>query len=273
MAALGDFVPPEDADFIDEPMNPVVFGVELSPTIIGVLLALVGIAGAAYLFIKVAQPVAEANSALRSDIATKEGQLVSQAQQLEDVAKLEAELERAMQRRRNVYSLFANEETMDTLLLDINQRIETTNASLNGVRAQILERGIDPILLEAQLEQFSPGEKIVVEDGTLGDGINGKLRRETYEINFSGDYAQTQNILRNLERLEPLLMVSNFRINGNQEVLETVIGSTGEVVVDPKSKLETTFQIDALIPTSDVDVPPEIAPPPAPEGEEAPPAE
>lgn len=273
MAALGDFVPPEDADFIDEPTNPVVFGIELSPMIIGVLLALVGIAGAGYLFVKVAQPVAEANGTLRSDIATKESQLISQAQQLEDVANLEAELEQAMQRRRNVYSLFANERTMDTLLLDINQRIETTNASLNGVRAQVRERGIPPILLEAQLERFSPGEKVVVEDGTLGEEINGKLRREIYNINFSGDYAQTQNILRNLERLEPLLMVSNFRISSSEEVPETVIGASGQVVIDPKSKLETTFQIDALIPTSDADVPPEIAPPPAPEGEDAPPAE
>ena len=276
MAALGDFVPPEDADFIDEPMNPVIFGIELSPTIIGVLLALVGIAGAAYLFIKVVQPAAEANATLRADISTKEGQLVAQAQQLENVEKLEAELEQAMQRRRNVYGLFANEKTMDTLLLDINQRIETTNASLNGVRAQVRERGIPPILLEAQLQQFVPGEKVVVEDSTLGEAINGKLRRETYAVNFSGDYAQTQSILRNLERLEPLLMVSNFTIDSSEEIPETVIGASGQVIIDPKSKLDTTFQIDALIPTSDADVPPEIVPPEPVEpieGEAAPAAE
>ena len=48
MAALGDFVPPEDGDYLDEPMNPVVFGVEFTPTIIGILLALAGIGGAAF---------------------------------------------------------------------------------------------------------------------------------------------------------------------------------------------------------------------------------
>lgn len=268
MAALGDFVPPEDGDYLDEPMNPVVFGVEFTPTIIGVLLALVGIGGAVYLFVKMVQPVSVQNNTLRTEIATKEGDLVSQAAQLENVAKLEAELEVAMQRRRNIYGLFANEETMDTLLLDINQRIDSTNAALAGVKNQVRSRGLPPLLLEAQLQSFVPGEKVVIEDSSLGADINGKLRREVYSIKFSGDYAQTQTILRNLERLEPLLMVRDFSINAGQEVAETVIGPTGEVIIVPKARLDTSFEIDALMPTADADVPPEVTLPAA--EEEAP---
>jgi type IV pilus assembly protein PilO len=276
MAAAGEFIPPNDADFVDEPLNPVVFGVELSPKILGVLLALVGIAGAGYLFVKMVQPVAQKNGTLRTDISTKQGQLASQQQQLEDIAKIEAELAAAMERRRSVYSLFANEKTMDTLLLDINQRVESSNASLKGIRSQVQGRGIPPILVEAKLKTFTPAEQAVVEDGSLGDGVNGKIKRQTYSIQFSGDYAQTQSILRNLERLEPLLLIRDFSITSGQPVAETVIGSDGRVVVQPKTPIETSFQIDALMPTGDVDAPPEIAPPPAPaEGApaEAPPAE
>ena len=149
---------------------------------------------------------------------------------------------------------------MDTLLLDINQRIESSNASLNGVRNQVRERGIPPILLEAQLQSFAPGEKVVVEDGSLGEGINGKLKKETYNVQFSGDYAQTQSILRNLERLEPLLLVRDFSVTSSGDIPETVIGASGQVVVQPKIQITTSFEIDALIPTSDADVPPEIAP-------------
>ncbi len=261
MAAIGDFVPPEDADYLDEPMNPVVFGVEFTPTIIGILIALAGIGGAAYLFTKMVQPVAVQNETLRTEISTKENQLVSQAAQLQDIAKLEAALEVAMKRRRNIYGLFANEETMDTLLLDINQRIESSNAALVGVKNQVRARGLPALLLEAQLQSFVPGEKVVISDSSLGADINGKLRREVYSIKFSGDYAQTQNILRNLERLEPLLMVRNFSINSGQEIAETVIGPTGEVIIQPKAKLDTSFEIDALMPTADADVPPEIAAP------------
>lgn len=259
MAAVGEFIPPDD-ELLDEPLNPVVFGVELTPTILGVLLALVGIGGAVYGFIKLVQPVAERNATLRQEIVTKQGQLQSQAQQLENIAKIEAELKVAMQRRRNVYTLFANEKTMDTLLLDINQRIESSNASLNGVRNQVRERGIPPILLEAQLKSFTPGEKVVITDSSLGEGVNGKLKKETYNIQFSGDYAQTQSILRNLERLEPLLLVRNFSVTSSGDIPETVIGASGQVVVQPKVQITTAFEIDALIPTSNADVPPEIAP-------------
>ena len=267
MAAVGDFIPPSEADFIDEPVNPVVFGIEITPVVLGAIVALLGLGGAVYGFIKLVQPVADQNATLRQEITTKEGQLASQAQQLENIAEIEAELEAAMQRRRNVYALFASEETMDTLLLDINQRIEGSNASLSGVRAQVFERGIPPLLVEAQLKQFSPGEKGVIEDGSLGEQINGKLKRERYNVEFSGDFAQTQTILRNLERLEPLLMVSNFSMSSAQPVAETVIGESGSVVAQPKIPITTSFQIDALIPTADVDVPPEIAPADPAEGE------
>lgn len=261
MTVAGDFAPPNDADFIDEPLNPVVFGIELSPQIIGALIAILGLAGVGYLFVKVVQPVAATNATLRSDIAAKEGQLASQAQQLQNIALIEAELEAAMQRRRSVYSLFANEETMDTLLLDINQRIESSNASLGGVRAQVTSRGIPAILVDAQLQSFTPGEKAVVADGSLGEGVNGKLRRETYSVRFSGDFAQTQSILRNLERLEPLLMVRDFRIESGEVVPETVIGANGQVVIQPKTPITTSFEIDALMPTADADVPPDVSVP------------
>ncbi|MFK8184837.1 MAG: hypothetical protein AB8B99_15810 [Phormidesmis sp.] len=267
MAAVGDFIPPDDADFIDEPLNPVVFGIEFTPLIIGIIVALLGLSGSIYGFIQLVQPVAERNATLRQDITTKEQQLASQTQQLEDIAKIEAELEEAMQRRRNVYSLFATEETMDTLLLDINQRIEGSNASLSGIRAQVFERGIPPLLVEAKLKKFEPGDKGTINDGSLGEQINGKLKRESYSVDFVGDFAQTQSILRNLERLEPLLMVSNFQMNSAQAVGETVIGDSGLVIVQPKIPISTSFQIDALIPTADVDVPPEIAAPPPAEGE------
>ncbi|MGB3297488.1 MAG: hypothetical protein WBA76_04405 [Phormidesmis sp.] len=263
MAAVGDFIPPDDADFIDEPSNPVVFGIELSPMIIGVLIALLGLGGAGYAGYKVVNPIRVRNAELRSDITSKTGQLASQQQQLEDVAKIEAELAAAMQRRRSVYSLFASEETMDTLLLDINQRIESSNASLNGVRNQVFERGIPPLLVEAKLETFTPGEKAVITDGSLGEQVNGKLKREVYTVKFSGDYAQTQSILRNLERLEPLLLIREFNITSGQDVDETIIGSGGQVVTQPKTPITTSFQLEALMPTANADVPPEIAPPPA----------
>ena len=266
MTLSGDFIPAEDGLY-DEPVNPVVFGIELTPKILGILAALAGIGLSIFLFQRFVQPVRQSNQELRAAIAEKEQQLATQAERLEEIAQLEEEREVALVQRRNVYSLFADESSMDTLLIDINQRIKNSNAAIAGARNQIQSRGIPPILVEAQLSSFVPSGESVIEDGSLGEDVNGKLKRQTYNVQFSGDFAQTQSILGNIERLEPLLLLRNFSLASAEAVTETVLNSQGQVVGQPKQRINSSFEIDALIPTGDPSAPPEVAPPPPPEGE------
>ncbi|MBT9313933.1 type 4a pilus biogenesis protein PilO [Leptothoe spongobia] len=269
MTLSGDFIPAED-DLYDEPSNPVVFGIELTPKVLGILAALAGIGLAIFLFQRFVQPVRQSNQELRTDIAEKEQQLANQAERLEEIANLEEERDAALVQRRNVYSLFADESSMDTLLLDINQRIKNSNASIGAARNQIKARGIPPILIEAQLKRFDPAGEVIVQDGSLGAEVDGKLKRQTYSVDFSGDFAQTQSILGNIERLEPLLLLKDFSLSSSEAVTETVLNNQGQVVGQPKQQITSTFAVDALIPTGDPSVPPVIAPPPPPaEGEAA----
>ncbi len=266
MTLSGDFIPAED-DLYDEPLNPVIFGIELTPKVLGILAALAGIGLAIFLFQRFVQPVRLSNQALRADIAEKENQLATQAERLEEIAKLEEARDAALVQRSNVYSLFSDESSMDTLLLDINQRIKNSNASIGAARNQISARGIPPIIVEAQLKKFNPSGEAIVQDGSLGEEVNDKLKRQTYNVEFSGDFAQTQSVLSNVERLEPLLLIRDFALSSSETVTETVLNSQGQVVGQPKQRINSTFQLDALIPTGDPSVPPEIAPPPPPEGE------
>ncbi|MEO0397084.1 MAG: hypothetical protein AAF243_14015 [Cyanobacteria bacterium P01_A01_bin.137] len=268
MTLSGDFIPAED-DLYDEPLNPVVFGIELTPKVLGILAALAGIGLAIFLFQRFVQPVRLSNQELRAVIAEKEQQLATQAERLEEIAKLEEEREAALIQRRNVYSLFSDESSMDTLLIDINQRIKNSNASIGAARNQITARGIPPILVEAQLKQFVPSGETVIQDSSLGEEVNDILKRQTYSVEFAGDFAQTQSILSNVERLEPLLLIRDFSLASSETVTETVLNSQGQVVGQPKQRINSTFQVDALIPTGDPSVPPEIAPPPPVEGEAA----
>lgn len=267
MTLSGDFIPAED-DLYDEPINPVVFGIELTPKVLGILAALAGIGLAIFLIQRFVQPVRQSNQALKADIAEKEQQLATQEQRLEEIAKLEEERD-ALVQRRNIYSLFADESSMDTLLLDINQRIKNSNASIAAKRNQVIARGIPPILVEAQLKSFVPSGETVIEDGSLGEDVNGLLKRQTYSVEFEGDFAQTQSVLANVERLEPLLLLRDFALSSAETVDETVLNAQGQVVPQPKERINSKFEVDALIPTGDPNAPPEIAPPPAAEGEEA----
>ena len=151
---------------------------------------------------------------------------------------------------------------MDTLLLDINQRIKNSNAPIAAARNQVQARGIPPILVEAQLQSFVPSGEALVEAGSLGPDVDGILKRQTYSVQFSGDFAQTQAILSNVERLEPLLLLRNFSLASGQAVTETILNNQGQVIGRPKQEINSTFDIDALIPTGDPNAPPEIAPPP-----------
>ncbi|ESA34364.1 type iv pilus assembly protein [Leptolyngbya sp. Heron Island J] len=268
MTLSGDFIPAED-DLYDEPTNPVVFGLELTPRVLGILAALAGIGLAIFLFQRFVQPVRQSNQELRESIAEKEQQLATQEQRLEEIADLEEARDAALVQRRNVYSLFADESSMDTLLLDINQRIKNSNASIAASRNQIIARGIPPILVEAQLRSFVPSEETVIEDGSLGTEVDGKLKRQTYSVEFSGDFAQTQSILSNIERLEPLLLLREFSLSAADTVNETVLNAQGQVVPQPKERINSSFQVDALIPTGDPNAPPEIVQPSAPEDEDA----
>ena len=268
MTVSGDFIPADGEDFDAEPSYPVVFGIEMTPKVLGILAAVAGVGLAFYLFTRFVQPERERNQQLTTEIQEKELQLANQEQELQEIERIEEELELALQQRRNIYALFADEESMDTLLLDINQRVENTNANLSAARTQIRARGIPPILVEAQLEQYTPQGESVIEDGSLGEGVNGVLKRQSYSVAFTGDFAQTQAILSNIERLEPLLLIRDFQVNAGEPIVETVIGAGGQVVGQPKANLNTSFQVDALIPTGDPNVPPAVAPPPA-EGEAA----
>ncbi len=268
MTLSGDFIPAED-DLYDEPTNPVVFGIELTPRILGILAALAGIGLAIFLFQRFVQPVRQSNQALKADIEEKRDQLANQAQRLEEISKLEEARDAALVQRRNVYALFADDSSMDTLLLDINQRIENSNATIAERRNQIASRGIPPILVEAQLKSFEPSEEALVDDDSLGEEVNGLLKRQTYNVDFEGEFAQTQSILANIERLEPLLLLKNFSLSSAETVNETVLNAQGQVVPQPKERINSRFEIDALIPIGDPSVPPEVEPPPAPEGEEA----
>ncbi|MEO0868228.1 MAG: hypothetical protein AAFY17_07220, partial [Cyanobacteria bacterium J06642_11] len=240
MTLSGDFIPAED-DLYDEPSNPVVFGIELTPKVLGIIAAIAGVGLAIFLFQRFVQPVRLSNQELQADIDAKEQQLATQQQRLQEIAKLEEERDAALVQRRNVYSLFANEESMDTLLLDINQRIKNSNASIGAARNQVQARGIPPILVEAQLDSFVPSGEVVIDDGSLGEEVNGKLKRQTYNVQFSGDFAQTQSILGNVERLEPLLLMRDFSLGAGETVTETVLNAQGQVVGQPKQRINSTF--------------------------------
>ncbi|MBW4694461.1 MAG: hypothetical protein KME27_22165 [Lyngbya sp. HA4199-MV5] len=286
MTAGGDFLP-NDPTLEAEPSYPVVFGIALTPTILGILLAVGGIALATYLFLSFVQPALEKYNDLKQKVQTKEEQVQQAAAIAKQIADANANLEAAKKQRSEVLNLFSNESTLNTLLLDLNRQIETRNAGVARLEQQRLaacpawvrnnveefRKGGVELARRSALKEFTPDAKAsgVITDSAYGSLVNNKLKRQVANVNFEGNVNQTQAIFRNIERLQPFLVFKDVKIvvgDGTQATtnvnrLFEIRGNTVQFLTNcqPEPKLTTSFKLEALSPLTPEEA--KVAAPPA----------
>ena len=296
MTVSGDFIPAEENQaFESDPTYPVAFGIELNPKVQGIGVALVGIVGAVFLYTQVIQPTQETKASLKTSIEQKEAQLAQQEASLRQIEEVQAALDRAVEQRAEIYSLLGDANSLDTLLLDINQQIKGSNAGLSRVvggglqtlgffdqyfrtlgfspqqrerlRAQFVEQPAVRFVYQAELHQFTPQIESsgVVNDGVFGPQLDGKLERQTVTVSIQALFQQTQAIIRNLERLEPLVIMKDFQ----QDIAPPRGGVSEEDLQGLPRPLNTNFTLEVLVPTGgpgDLPEPPPAGDQPASEG-------
>jgi type IV pilus assembly protein PilO len=273
MTASGDFIP-QDSDFDQGPNYPTVFGVTITPVVSGVLLATAGVVGAVALWAYLVNPAWERFQTLDAAVKEKSEQLKQQATVKQQIIDAKKKLTQVNQQRDQVYALFANERTIDTLLLDINQLIERNNAGrvaatrtkLNNCPAAIrdqyanintynkFEDTYGALVADAKLKKFTPDPKgaEVIQDSSLGAPINGKLKRRAINVEFQGNFNQTQSIFRTIERLQSLLLVKNLSVQiGDRS--RTGGGLYFLTNCQPDTLITTGFQMEALLPLNAAD--------------------
>ncbi len=298
MSFADDFVPIEELEQ-DAPEYPVAFGVPLTPKVQGIALAVLGLAGAAFLFTRLVNPTQTQKAELEARIAEKEATLANQESNLKTIAEVQAELDSALAQREGIYSLLGSPSSFDTLLLDVNQQIEKSNASIAGVIAGQLSQSqdaaalasvglsqqqIDRIVKEfaadpvfqrwaftSELFQFNPVGLPTPIGEEYGPELAGKLERQLVNVQMRALFNQTQNILYNLERLEPLLIIRDFN-QGFADLPEGVQAEEEDLNRSGVRPLSTSFTLEVLVPVGDPREPP-VPPAPEPPAEGAPPAE
>jgi len=176
---------------------PSAFGVALSPDLTGVLFAFLGLGTGLYLLLCQLMPAWENAQKLQADLAQKQTQVQQKQAILNQIGKVNADLANAKQQQAEVLTLFANKKNLDTFLLDLNQLVDAANAKLSRSDSR------------AKLKRFVSVNQAdeVISDSSLGPAVNGKLKRRVFNIALEGTFDQTESILRNIERLQPLLIV------------------------------------------------------------------
>ncbi|MEH2079107.1 MAG: hypothetical protein V7K89_03565, partial [Nostoc sp.] len=98
------------------PAAPVVFGIAFTPKIIGILVGVVGLAGAAYIFLNLLMPAWESYQQQQAKSSELQAQIEQKKANIKQIDKVKDELAQAKQQKVQVLSLFANEKTLEDVL-------------------------------------------------------------------------------------------------------------------------------------------------------------
>ncbi|MBV9388830.1 MAG: pilus assembly protein PilO, partial [Chroococcidiopsidaceae cyanobacterium CP_BM_ER_R8_30] len=180
MTVSEDFVPfKEGTTFGAEPKYPTVFGVTLTPNVISLLVIILGTAGFLYLVANQIMPAWQKRQELEASQVQKQAQIQQAKTKLAQAKQVRAELAQAQQKQLEVLSLFSNENTLDTLALDLNRIAEADNAkaSAGGVKAKL-----------TKYEPVADPSNGALADNSLGPEVNGKLKSRAVNVAFEGTF-------------------------------------------------------------------------------------
>ena len=218
---------------------PSAFGITFTPKVSGIAIAVAGISLAIYGFVKYVQPA-------REEYQQKLTQKQELQQQLNSIksgdadlklAQLEADLEASKVLKSRVLSMFTSEEDLETLLIDLNSFIASN---------------------QAELIQYQPDSNTsVIDDASWGAGVQGKLKRKGVSLTIEGTFNETRELLRDLERLQPLLMIQSISSTVTEEPTAVLTNTTeGQTTIVPKTEaeLKTQIKLDAILPMSQAEL-------------------
>jgi hypothetical protein len=221
-----------NSEFEELPEYPTAFGITFTPPIIGICLGIVGFLAAGYIMMTFFMPVWTTYQTSRGERKERLDQVNAQefSSLLTKVETLNREIRQAEDDQKQLYSLFSNEQTVNTLLIDINQFFQKKQAKMLSFQPQIWDAE-------------------VIADGSLGEAVNNKLKRQVITLNMEGTFFQTQSILRDIEKLQPLLLLKDF----NSEISEkpALILDENQLKAQGEPTLKTNFTLELILPLTE----------------------
>ena len=230
----------DNSTYLDQaPTYPSIFGIDLSPMLLGGVLAVMGLVGAGYFGYTNLMPQQQANQELQAKLSSLQQQIQERQDNAKKIAEAKVKLEKVKVQQQAVLALFANDQKLDTLLLDLNKLINTR---------------------QGELQKFNPDAAAtgVINDSSLGSALNAKLRRKSTDIEVDGNFEQLQSILRTVERLDQLLIVKDFQA----DLMAPTANNLSNGVISSTPKIKTKFKLQAVIPLTAEEAAAAAAPPP-----------
>jgi type IV pilus assembly protein PilO len=260
MTFTEEYLTDEERDLEELSNYPTAFGITFTPKVSGIALAIAGLLGSLYLALNWLLPAQQSLQQLQADEMSKQQQ-VDQAKSgvsNQEFQNVDRQLQQKEALKQQILALFANENDVNTLLLDISQIFQARKVTLISFQPQ----GSRPT---------------VITDSSLGAAVNNRLKRQSFNVQMKGRYANSQDVLRDLERLQPLVVIKNLSTKIEQGELVATVVTQGKnqarIIPNANQMVTTSFLLDMIIPLTAEELA-KLAPPPAAEGqkEQQPPA-
>lgn len=250
MSFVNDFAPENAQGFesLEEPEYPKAFGITFTPPVQGIVFGGLGIAVAGYLWINFVQPARQAYQTAVTQRNETQQQIDQQSLIQADLAQIEQQLRQAQARQQRVLDLLPSEETLNTLLLDIEQIVRDINNTIPQVQLAVDgdDQEKETALKLVSFAATTP-QAVVVNDGSLGSAVDGKVKRQSFSVEVEGSFAQVQTLVNEIERLQPLLAIKNFQVDlSSQKLIYNLEG--GRLIPLEPNRLEVSFLLDAVLP-------------------------
>lgn len=258
MTFTEEFIAEEGQTLIGGSEYPQAFGITFTPKVQAIALGVLGVIVGVYVFANLVMPAYSSYQAKKTEEADLQSQVETQrkGEFKKKIQAAEVELSEKQGLKKQVITFFGDEKSLKTLLLDVNQFLQSRNV---------------------ELLSFSPeADTVIINDGSLGPAVNNKLKRQTINIELKGGFEQTQSILRDLERLQPLILIKNLNTQVTEDqspvlVVTSKDKSQPQVISKEEKKVRTTFQIQVILPLTAEEAA-QFAPAPTPEGQQPPPS-
>ncbi len=228
MTLSGDFLDEQDLgeDY------PTAFGITFTPIVSGIALTVLGVIGAGYIFMNMVTPAKEGYNSIEKQKQEKITQLnqVKGKDYPQKIAELKAKLAAEKALKSKVIAMFTNQDDLETLLIDFSSFIAANQGTL---------------------VKYSPDSNITtINDNSLGANVKGKLKRKGLSIEFKASFDRTKAILKNIERLQPLLMIKSYESKVTEKPTAILTDNRSTILPKKEAILTTNLKIDAILPLS-----------------------
>ena len=257
-----NFMPFEEEEAPPPPGSIPIGPLVITPTIQGAVAAVVGVAIAGFLIWKMVLPAMEKRDQLDADIVKTKQEIQQRQSAVAKLNEVKAKREEARQKRERVITLLPENKVLQTLLLDVNRIVKIRGSQLEGFKP-IVNRGNNWILeggKGAGAKKPAKGKPAAAgsaEALKLSQAIEG----ETVAIELDGKFDRVQDTLRDLERLQQIVLVDKFTLTLDSETQYVEVNRLGNVVGQGKPRIKTRFDLMAVVPVPEEQLAKLAAPP------------